>query len=317
MAPHSQKGHDAARPRDIPRQGWRDIAKRTWTAMGDDHVVIVAAGVAFFALLALFPAITALISIAALVMDPADVEAQLEQAAGMLPEEAASIIQGQARDVAEGAGTGAGLAAFAGIALALYSASKGMKALMKGMNIAYDEPESRSFIKLNAVALALTLFLIFGLLVALGAVVVLPVIVGAIGLGDALQGLLTYAIWPVLAVLTIFGLAVIYRYGPSREVAQWRWLSPGALVATLLWIIASIAFSIYVRNFGAYNETYGALGGMIILLTWLWASAFIVLMGAELNAETEHQTGRDTTTGAARPKGERGAKMADEVARRP
>jgi membrane protein len=313
----ASRGRNATRPRDIPTQGWRDILLRTKQAMVDDHVSVVAAGVAFFALLALFPAITAVISVTALVLDPAQIEAQMEELAGVLPEDAASIIQGQAQDVASGAETGLGLAAIFGVLLALYGASKGMKSLIEGMNIAYDEPESRSFIKYNAVALALTLFLIFGFLVAIGAIIVLPIVVGWIGLPDGITALVDYARWPILALLVMLGLAVIYRFGPSREDATWRWVSPGAVVATILWVLASIGFEIYVRNFGNYNETYGTLGGVIVLLTWLWVSALIVLLGAELNAEIEHQTQRDTTSGKPQPRGERGAKMADNVGRSP
>ncbi len=316
MAKAGPKGRGASRPGEIPKAGWRDILVRTWHEMTRDHVSIVAAGVAVFGLLALFPAITALISIAGLMLDPAEIEARLEQVASVLPEDAAGIIQGQAREVASSS-TGASIAAIGGILLALYSASKGMKSLMEGMNIAYDEEESRGFLKLNAVALGLTLFLIVGLILALGATVILPAALGFLGLSDTVRTLITVLQWPLLAVLAILGLAVVYRFGPSREQPRWRWISPGAVAATVLWIVASIGFSIYVANFGNFNETYGALGGVIILLTWLWVSAMIVLMGAELNSEAEHQTRRDTTTGEARARGERGAVKADHVGRSP
>lgn len=316
MAKAGPRGRGATRPGEIPKAGWRDILMRTKDEMTRDHITVVAAGVAFFGLLALFPAITALISIAGLTLDPAEVERQLEQVASVLPEDAAGIIEEQAREVAS-SGTGAGLAAAGGILLALYSASKGMKSLMEGMNIAYDEEEQRGFLKLNAVALGLTLFLILGLILALGTTVVLPAVLSFLDLSGTVETLIAVLKWPLLAVLAILGLAVIYRFGPSREAPKWRWISPGAVAATLVWIAASIAFSIYVRNFGSYNETYGALGGVIILLTWLWVSALIVLMGAELNSEMEHQTRADTTTGKPLPKGERGAAKADTVGRSP
>jgi membrane protein len=312
MADTTDRGRHASRPSDIPRSGWRDILLRVKSEIADDHVSISAAGVAFFGLLAIFPAIAALIGIAGLVLDPADIEAQLEQAAAVLPQDAARIVQDQARKVVQDTG-GTTFAVIAGLALALYSASSGMRTLMEGMNIAYDEEEKRGFVRLYATSLALTLVLIVGAVVALGAMLVLPAVLGSLGLGRVFEAVLTLGRWPVLALLMILGLAVIYRYGPSRENAQWRWITPGSVVATVLWVVASILFSIYVRNFGSYNETYGSLGGVIILLMWFWLSAFVVLLGAELNAEMEHQTKEDTTTGGQKPIGQRGARMADRV----
>ena len=308
----SDRGRQASRPSDIPKSGWRDILLRVKAEIADDHVSISAAGVAFFGLLAIFPAIAALIGVAGMVLEPAAIEEQLAQAAAVLPENAAQILQDQARKIAQNSG-GATFAAIGGILLALYSASSGMRTLMESMNIAYDEEEKRGFVRLYATSLVLTLILIVGAVVALGALLVLPAVLGTIGLGRVFEAVLTYGRWPVLALLMILGLAIIYRYGPSRESARWRWITPGSVVATVLWLIASIAFSIYVRNFGSYNETYGSLGGVIILLMWFWLSAFAVLLGAELNAEMEHQTERDTTTGADQPMGRRGARMADSV----
>jgi membrane protein len=200
-----------------------------------------------------------------------------------------------------------------GFLLALWGAARGTKGLMEGMNIAYGEEEERGFLKFNAVALALTLFLILGLVIAVAAALVAPAVAAFVNVPGVVGALLTYATWPVLLVLTIFGLAVLYRYGPSREPAEWRWLTPGSVLATVIWLIGSIAFSIYVANFGNYTATYGALGGVILLLTWFWLSAFVVLLGAELNAEIEHQTAQDTTTGDDRPMGRRGARVADEA----
>lgn len=317
MANAVDRGREARKPQQIPKPGWRDILLRVKDEMTADHVSVVSAGVAFFGLLAMFPAIAALISIAGLVLDPAAIEQQLEAVASVLPQNAAAIIQNQAQKVASGAGTGVGLAAIGGLLLTLYSASKGMKTLMEGMNIAYDEEESRGFLALNLTALALTLFLIVGVLIALAATVAAPALLGVLGLSQGVQAAVNIGRWPVLAILTILGLAVVYRYGPSREDPEWQWVSVGAVVATVVWIIGSIGFSIYVRNFGSYNESYGALGGVIILLTWLWLSAFIVLLGAELNSEMEHQTARDTTTGEPKPRGERGAAKADTIGRVP
>jgi membrane protein len=280
-------------PQDIPAPGWREIAMRTWRSITTDHVSVVSAGVAFFGLLALFPALAALVAIAGIVMTPAGVQERLASFAGVLPEEAASIVTDQAVSVAE-AGSGAGWGAVLGFLLALWGASKGVKSIMEGMNIAYGEEEKRGFIRYNLIALALTLFLIAGVIVALGAAVVAPAVASFIALPGWIEALLTYAPWPVLLVLTIFGLGVLYRFGPSREGAAWRWITPGAVVATVLWLVGTIAFSVYAANFGSYDATYGALGGVIVLLTWLWLSAFAVLLGAEVNSEIERQVSPET-----------------------
>jgi membrane protein len=310
------RGRGATRPRDIPRPGWRDILLRTWHAIGSDHVSVVAAGVAFFGLLALFPAIAAFVSVAGLFIDPQDMQAQIATFTEALPEGAAGIVTGQAQQVAD-SDSAAGWGAALGFLLALWGASKGVKTLMEGMNIAYDEEETRGFLVYNLVALALTLFLILGLVIAVGAAVVVPAVASFLSFAPWIEALMTFAPWPILLLLTIGGLAVLYRFGPSRADAQWRWLTPGAVVATVIWLIGSIGFSVYVASFGSYNATYGALGGVIVLLTWLWLSAFIVLLGAELNSEVEHQTKADTTTGAPRPTGARGARKADTLGRTP
>ena len=274
---------------------------------------MIAAGVAFYGLLALFPALTSLISIAGLLLDPAEVVAQLGEWTAGLPQGAADIIVGQSVSVASGSGTALSLAAIGGLALALYSTAKGTKTLMEGMNVAYDEEETRGFLRLNLTALGLTGLMIIALLIAVGLGVVVPFVIDALDLPTIAEKLLHLARWLVLAVIATIGLALLYRYGPSRRDAKWRWITPGAVVAILLWIAATAGFSIYVTNFGSYNETYGALGGVIILLTWLWMSSFIVLLGAELNSEIEHQISIDTTTGPAQPMGQRGALMADTL----
>jgi membrane protein len=290
MAQTSRRGRPISSPSQIHKRGWWDILLRVKTKLVKNHVSIVAAGVAFFGLLAVFPAITALISIAGLVLDPATIETQLASLADVLPQDAAEIIKSQAAKVVSGAGTGLGLAALGGLLVSLYSASKGTKSLMEGMNIAYGETEDRSFLMVNLVALALTLFLILGFVGAIVAVMAAPALIAAIGLPEGLETLVTYGRWPMLAVFAIIGLAVIYRYGPSRHTPAWRWVSVGAVVATLVWLLGSFAFSVYVSNFGVYNETYGTLAGLIILLVWLWLSGFVVLLGAELNSEIEHQS---------------------------
>ena len=312
MATSAERGRRADRPSQIPRPGWRDIMLRTWKEIGDDHVSLIAAGVGFYGLLALFPALAALISIWGLLFDPQQIEQQIETVSGFLPQDAAAIVTEQARKVAAGGG-GLTLAAAGGILFALYSAAKGMKALIEGLNIIYDEPEERGFIKLNLVALGLTLVMIVAMLAALGAIIIVPILLGAVGLGPVAEMLVNLLRWPLLFVVALLILVIIYRYGPSRAQPRWRWVSWGAAVATVLWLLGSIAFSIYVQNFGSYNETYGSIGAVIILLMWFWLSAFSVLLGAELNAEMEHQTERDSTTGEAQPRGRRDAYVADHV----
>ncbi|MGF1550970.1 MAG: YihY/virulence factor BrkB family protein [Paracoccaceae bacterium] len=312
----ADRGRDAERLREIPKRGWRDIVMRTKDEIGRDHVSIVAAGVAFFGLLALFPLIGSIVSIAGLVFEPQTITGQIDSFASQLPEGAANILKGQAQAVA-GSGGLASLTAIVGILLTLYSASSGTKNLMEGMNIAYDEEEGRGFLMKNVVGLSLTLMLIVLFIVGVAIIVVAPAVIGSIGLGSTLGGLSAYLRWPVLALVAIFALAVLYRYGPNRANPEWRWVTPGAVVATILWLVGSAAFSFYVSNFGSYNETYGALAGVIILLLWLWLSSFCILLGAELNSEIEHQTGRDSTTGEPKPQGERGAVKADHVGMTP
>jgi len=310
------RGRGARRPSEINSSGWRDILLRTKSEITGDHMPIVSAGVAFYTLLSLFPAIAAVISVWGLLADPQRIGQQIEALTAYLPSQAAGIISSQARDVASGAGGTITFTAAGGLLFAFWSASKGVKSLIEGLNIAYGEDEKRGFIRLNLVALGLTLAFILGLVVVLGLIAVLPVLLGGLGLDGIVATLATLLRWPLLFVLMMLALAAIYRYGPSRDAPRWRWVSWGAVAATVLWVAGSIAFSAYVSNFGRFNETYGSIGAIIILMTWLWLSSFIVLAGAELNAEMEHQTGRDTTQGAPKPRGRRGARMADTVGER-
>ncbi|MFD1881349.1 YihY/virulence factor BrkB family protein [Paracoccus pacificus] len=307
------RGRQAESPTDIPAEGWKDIALRVKSELADDHVGLIAAGVAFYALLAIFPALTALMALGGLVLEPSEVTAQLDKLTNVMPQEAAQIILDQAVSVAGSREGGLGLAFIVGLLLAIYSASKGMGSLMEGLNVAYDEEETRGFISKTLWTLGLTVFLILGLILGLLATLALPAVLNLIALPDWLETGMGLARWVILALMTVFGLAVIYRYGPSRDDAEWKWLSPGAVAACLIWVIASVGFSIYVSNFGSYNETFGSMAGVIILLMWLWISAFIILMGAELNAEIEAQTAHDTTVGPDEPMGERDAEKADRL----
>ncbi|KQI70562.1 ribonuclease BN [Loktanella sp. 5RATIMAR09] len=307
------RGRHADSPTDIPAKGWKDIAFRLKDEIGEDRVGLIAAGVAFYGLLALFPAITALLAIGGLLVEPNQIINQLSALSGIVPEAAMNIITEQATEVAGSREGGLGLAAVFGIGLAVYSASKGMGSLMDGMNVAYDETEERGFIRLKLETLGLTLFLIFGLLVAVAAMIAIPVLLNILNFGAFAETAATVIIVALILALSMLGLAVLYRYGPSRDAPEFRWVSPGAVAACIIWLIGSAGFAFYVANFGAYNESFGALGGVVVLLMWLWISAFIVMLGAELNAEMEAQTRYDTTVGRDQPMGDRDAEKADRL----
>ncbi|MCR8826701.1 YihY/virulence factor BrkB family protein [Pseudosulfitobacter koreensis] len=307
------RGRDAQTPKEIPAKGWKDILYRVKDEIAADHLSLIAAGVAFYALLALFPAITALMALAGLLVEPSQITGQIESLAAVMPQEAATIILDQAVAVTGSEESGLGWAFALGLGLALYSASKGMSSLMEGLNVVYDEEEKRGFVKRTMWTLGLTLLLIVGLICGLTAALALPVIISVFGLPVWLENLLAYGRWVLLAALSITGLAVLYRFGPSRDNARWKWLTPGTMIACAMWLLASVGFSIYVSNFGSYNETFGSMAGAIILLMWLWISAFIILIGAEFNSEMEAQTSVDSTTGEPQPAGERGARKADKL----
>jgi membrane protein len=200
---------------------------------------------------------------------------------------------------------------FFGLALALWSANAGMKAIYDGLNVAYREKEKRNFIQLNISSLVFTICMIAFALVALGAMIALPYLVDNMGLGAVGQRVVTIGKWPVLLALIVAVFACLYRFGPSRDEPQWRWLTPGSIFAAVVWLAASILFSWYAANFGSYNKTYGSLGAIIGLMTWMWISTIVVILGGIVNAETEHQTEKDTTVGPPQPIGRRGAYVAD------
>lgn len=306
-------GRDAASPGEIPRRGWKDILLRLKGQIDEDNLYLVAAGMAFYLFLAIFPAIAAMVSIFGLVMQPADVERFAAAAGGLLPPDALAIVQGQVHEMATTSNRALGLGLAVSVGLALWSATAGMKALMTALNIAYEERETRGFLKYYATALVLTLGAIVFVVAALALVAALPVVLERLAIPPFLAALLGLARWLILAGAFLVALAALYRFAPSREQPQWRWVSWGAGVATLLWLVGSALFSFYVSNFGDYNATYGALAAIVILMTWFYLTAFAILFGAELNAEMEHQTRIDSTTGEPQPMGRRGARMADSL----
>jgi membrane protein len=280
---------DATRVRDLETSDWKVILRRVRREVKHDNLSIVAAGVAFYAFLSVFPGLAALIAVWGLLADPAAVQEQLLSFGAVLPAEARTLLADQLTRLAGTADTTLGWGAVLGVLVALWSANKGMKALVAALNIAYGRSEKRNAIVLNLFTLALTLAALAAVLVALGLVIAAPGVLGALGLGGLGQLLVTTLRWPLLAALVLLGLAVLYRYAPCRATPRWRWVSPGSALATALWLLASGGFALYVARFGKYNETYGALGAVVILLMWLFVGAFVVLLGAEVNSEVEEQ----------------------------
>jgi membrane protein len=307
------RGRGADRPQDIPARGWWDIAMRVKREMTADNIDILAGGLALYALLAVFPALAASVSIYGLFASPADMANHLQQIAGSLPEDATKILQQQLNDLSQRPQDALSVGLIIGIALALWSARKGMVALMTATNVAYDEEENRGFFKQLFVSLAFTIGAVFGFLAVLLLGVAVPVVLAFIPLGPAAEIVLLAVRWLLLAAVAVLGLAVLYRFAPDRKTAQWKWVTPGSLIATTLWLIGSALFALYVRNWGSYGETYGTLGGVVVLLMWFYLSGYIVILGAEINAEMERQTKNDTTTGQPKPIGSRGAYSADTV----
>jgi membrane protein len=312
-AQESGRGRRSSSPLDLPWKGWKDILWRTANQASEDRLFAIAAGVVFFTLLALFPAITALVSCYGLLAKPDTIRDNLSFVASVMPAEAFSIVQDQVARVVSKGGGKLSVGFVFGLALALWSANAGMKALIDALNIVYEEEEKRGFIRLNLASLAFTAGAIAAMLVAVGAVVVTPLVLTRLGLGAMTENIVRLARWPALMLAMLLGLAVLYRHGPSRRKAKWKWLSTGAVVATLAWFAGSALLSWYFTNWADYDATYGSLGAAIGTMMWIWMSVIVILLGGELNSEIEHQTARDTTVGPEKPLGVRGATVADTV----
>ena len=309
----SNRGRNASSPAQIPPRGWKDIFLRIYHGVSEDRILAISAGVTFFVLLAIFPAIAGLIALYGLYADPQTISQHLAAAAGVLPEGGLQIIREQVERLTSQPSQRLGLATLIGLGVALWSANGGMKAMFDALNVVYHEKEKRGFVRLNAISLTFTLGAMLFVMLALTALTVLPAVLNSLGLSRAIELLVKVGRWPVLFLGVSFAIALIYQFGPSRDKPQWRWITPGSILAAAVWLAASLLFSWYTENFGKYNETYGSLGAAIGFMTWLWISTMVILVGAKLNAETEHQTTRDTTEGEPRPLGQRGAKMADSV----
>lgn len=312
---HHQSAHGrrADAPWQIPLRGWKDILWRVYAKINNDRLFAVAAGVVFYAILALFPALAALVSLYGLFADAHTIESTLSLLSGVLPGGAMDILHEELRRLTANGGSGLSLGFVFGLLIALWSANSGTKAVIDALNVAYEEKEERSFIRLNLVSLAFTLGGIAALMVAVSAVVIVPIVLNSVGLGSVANALIAILRWPALVLFIIAGLAVLYRYAPNRREPRWVWLSVGSAFAAIVWLVASLLFSWYIANFGNYNVTYGSLGAAIGMMVWMWISMIVVLIGAELNAEIEHQTARDSTVGGDKPIGKRGAKKADTI----
>jgi membrane protein len=308
------RGHNAEKPTQIPPKGWKDIALRVKNRLTKDHVTLVSAGIAFYFFLAIFPSIAAALSLYGLVMEPAQVEHQMSQLVNVLPEQAHQMISDILKQQSEKPGSSLGWSLVLSVLISLWSANKGTKAVFEGINITYDETDGRGFLKRNAVTLIFTLGGIIIGFFAIAMVVAFPALIDKIGLPSTLETIIQFLRWPVLALIVMFALTAVYKVAPNRESPALKWASWGAIIATVFWLAGSLLFSLFVNNFGILDEAYGSFAAVITLMLWFFLTAFIVLLGAEVNSEMEHQTKLDTSTGEDKPMGQRGGYHADHVA---
>ena len=307
------RGRRARAPSQIPWRGWKDVFVRTYREIQDDRLLALAAGVAFYSLVSLFPAIAAGVSSYALFANVGTINKHLSIASDIVPAGSLDLLGEEISRIAAKSDGKLTFGFLLGLGIALWSANAGMKAIFDALNIIYDEEEKRGIIWLNVVSLFFTVCAIAAVGLAISLVVVFPLFLAAFGPTSLDLPIVRYLRWPVMFAMMILGLSVLYRYGPSRRLAKWRWLSVGSVFASIAWLAMSLLFSWYLGNFANYNATYGALGAVVGLMMWMWLSTIVVLVGAELNSEIEHQTAHDTTVGPARPLGVRGAVMADTV----
>lgn len=311
--PH--RGREAQAPHEMPGKGWKDILLRTFAQISKDRVMLIAAGATYYTLLAIFPAVTATVSIYGLFADPASISQHVAMLSSVVPEGGLQIIQEQLNRLAQQDTGTLGLALVVSILVALWSAGAGVRALFEAMNVAYEEKEERGFLTVAGVTLLFTLATVVAAIVMIGVVVLIPAVLGLFGLSGGLEWLIRIGSYVLLAAVVFAGLCVLYRYGPSRHRAQWRWIVPGALFSLAGVLVISILYSWYTANFANYDATYGSLGALIGFLIWVWVSLTVVIVGAELSSEIEHQTARDSTVGPEAPIGERHAAMADTIGR--
>lgn len=308
-----EHGRHAQHPTQIPMKGMKDVLYRVYLSLNNDRVMLVAAGVTFYSLLAVFPAMAALVSVYGFVADPTTIADRISFLTQVMPSDGLDIFLKQLQALATEKRGALSFGLIFGLLVALWSANNGIKAMFEAMNIAYGEKEKRSFFRLNLVSLTFTFGAILAAIIILIALGVVPALIAFLNLGERAETLLSLLRWPLLLVLAALAITLLYRYGPSREHARLRWLTWGAGFAALFWLLGSLGVSYYLSHIADYNATYGTLGALIGFLFWIWISAMIVILGAELNAELEHQTAQDSTTGDPEPMGERGATMADTL----
>ena len=307
------RGRLADSPGEIPQRGWKDILWRVWQQSTEDRILSVAGSMAFFSLLALFPGLSSLVALYGLFADSSTIGGHLSSLAFVLPAGAFEIVSAQIELAVKASSGALGLRFAFSVLLAVWSANSGMKATFDGLNVAYGEKERRGVIELNIQSLAFTFLGILTAGFVILVIIILPVAFRFLHLDSASEFWISLLRWPVLLVAVWCALVVLYRFGPSREQPKWRWVTWGSVVGTLGWAVVSVLFSWYVAGFGSYDSSYGPLGAIIAFMTWIWLSATVILLGAELNAEMEHQTARDSTTGTPKPLGQRGARMADTI----
>lgn len=307
-------GRDAATPADIPWPGWKAVLRRVAVEMMTDRVSLVAAGCAFYATLALFPALTMLVLIYGLVFDPATVEPQLTALRDLLPPVVYTLIEQRIHTLVSQPSAALGVGLLFSTSVALWSAATGTKGIITALNIAYEEVERRSFFRYQLEVVTITLCAIVGAAVGLGLLLGVPAVLAFLGASTYQRALIRLASLALLVLFLLVGLSFLYRYGPCRAQPQWKWVTPGSLVATALWVAASALFSLYVTRLASYDATYGPLAAVVGVMMWFFVTVYVVLLGAELNAELEMQTVLDSTQGPPRPIGERGAYVADHVA---
>ncbi len=315
MASKADLGRQAETPVEIPARGWWQVLKRIYAEGQADNIGLIAAGVAYYGFLALIPLLGALVLTYGLVVPPSDVGKQMEAISGALPADAAKLINEQLASIVTTAASKKGWGLLLALLLAFYGAMKGATAIVTALNVAYNEHETRSFIKTTLIAAAVTLGAVLVAIAGLLAASAMAYLQHRAGdISPVLAFVIKLASWLVAGLLASAAVAALYRYAPNRTAAKWSWVSPGALLATIAWVLMTLGFGLYASHFGNYNKTYGSLGAVVVLLLWLYLSTYVLLLGAELNAELEHQTEKDSTDSGGKPLGQRRAKMADEVA---
>jgi membrane protein len=307
------RGRAARCPGEISAKGWWDIAWRVKKQLATDNVSIVAGGLALFGMLSIFPSLAAAVAVFGLIASPEQIAAQAENFSGVLPQAGMAILTRQLSELATRSSDTLSVGAVLGILLALWSARRGMVALITSMNVAYNEQERRGFFRRLALSLAFTVSGVLGFIVVVALAVAVPVVLEFLPLGPATKWVLLVVRWALLWFVAVLALSALYRFGPHRTKARWRWLNVGSRIAASVWLVASVLFALYVRNFASFGQTYGAIGSVVVLLTWFYISAFVVILGAEINSELERQTVHDTTIGEEKPIGQRGAFSADTV----